>query len=97
MFSSLRVAKSILHLLGQLGENIIIGRRIVVRMFFLVHQRNINQRHQRYRMVALTPLIGLGVGGLAFGDEFCCQAIVFLVVPVDDNLYLFVIDVQPDM
>ena len=57
MFSAF--TEGILDFLCQFGENIIIGRGIVVGTLFLLHRRGVNQRHQRYCMITLAPLIGL--------------------------------------
>ena len=89
--------EDILDFSRQLGENINIGRGIVMGTLFLTHQRNVDECHQRHSVFTFAPFICLSIGIVALGDELGCTAIVFLVVTVDDNFYVFVIDVQPDM
>ena len=87
----------IFHLSGQPGKNIIVRHRIVVTMLLLIHECDVDERHERNHMIILPALISLGVGIIAVGDELGCQAIELFVLTVDDDIYLFVVDVQPDM
>ena len=57
------------NLSGQSCKNIIIGRRIIICTLFLMHQRYVDERHQRYDMITLAPLICLCIGIVALGDE----------------------------
>ena len=97
MFSLLLLTEGFLDFAGQLGKNIIIGRGIIVRTLLLIHQRNVNQCHQRHCMITLAPLICLCIGIIALGDELGCGTIEFFVVTIDDNLDFLVINVQLNM
>lgn len=90
-------AQCILHLSGQPGKNIIVRHRIVVTMLLLIHERNVDERHERYQVITLPTLICLGIGIVPVGDELGCQPIELFVLAIDDDVYLFVVDVQPDM
>ena len=46
-----------LNLRSQLSKNTIIGSRVVLATLPLIHQGNVNQRHQRDCVLALTTLI----------------------------------------
>ena len=81
----------------QFGKNIIIGRGIIMGTLFLIHQRDVDQRHQRYCMITLAPFICLRIGIIALCDELGCTTIVFLIVAIDYDFYFLVVDVQPDM
>ena len=48
--------KCLLYFRSQLSENTIVGISVVVAALTLVHQGDINQRHERYGMLALLTL-----------------------------------------
>ena len=93
MFLSLFLVKRTFNFGRKPCKNIIIGGGVVVGALFLIHERNVYQRHQRYGVVALTSLVGLGVGVVPLGDELGGQPVVLFVFAVDDNFYLLVVDV----
>lgn len=81
----------------QLGKNIIIGRRVVMAALTLIRQRDVDQRHQRYRMVTLAPLICLSIGIVALGDELGCVTVVLLIVALDNDFDFLIVNMQSDM
>ena len=87
----------VFNLSGQSCKNIIIGRRIIICTLLLMHQRNVDECHQCYDVITLTPFICLRIGIVALGDELGSGTIVLLVIAFDDDFYLFVVDVQSDM
>ena len=97
MFLSLLLAKCILYLLCQPGKNIVVGFGIVVGTLLLIHQCDVDERHQRYRMIILAPFVCLSIGIVALRDLLGCQTVELLVVTVDDDFYLLIVDMQPDM
>ena len=97
MFLSRTFTKCLLNLSDNLGKNFIIRSGIVACTLFLIHQCNIYQRHQRNDMITLTSLISLGVSVITFGDEFRRRTIILFIFSIDDDFYVFVVDVQSDM
>lgn len=95
--SSLIFAKRFFDFLGQTCENIIIGHRIIVCKLLLMHQRNVDERHQRNGMIALTTFVVGRIGIVALRNELGCIAIVLLIFWSNHHFYFFVIDVQRDM
>ena len=93
----LLLTEGILDFAGQLSKNIIIGRGIIMRTLLLIHQRNINQSHQRHCMITLAPFICLCIGIVALSDELGCSTIEFFVVTIDDNFYFFIVNMLLDM
>ena len=89
--------KCLLYFRSQLSENTIVGISVVVAALTLVHQGDINQRHERYGMLALLTLISLRIGVITVGNEFGCLTLEFLVGTLDGYFDFFVVDVQPDM
>ena len=86
-----------LNLRSQLRKNIIIGSSIILTALALMEQGNINQRHQRNCMLALSTLISLSIGIITVGYELGCTAIELFIGATYRHLNLFVIDVQPYM
>ena len=86
-----------LDLRSQLRKNTIIGRRVVLGALLLIHQGDVNQRHQRDCMFTLTALIRLSIGVITVGDELGCPTIQFLVIAVHRHFDFLVVDVQPYM
>ena len=86
-----------LNLRSQPSKNTIIGSCVIFAMLPLIHQGNVNQRHQRDCVLALTTLISLCIGIIAVGDELGCLTVILLVGTFHRHLYLFIVDVQPYM
>ena len=89
--------KGFFNFRSQLCENTIIGISVVVATLTLVHQSDIDKRHERNRMLALLTFISLRVGVITVGDEFGCLTIEFLVGTLDGYFDFFIVDMQPDM
>ena len=87
----------VFNLCSQACKNIIIGRGIIVGTLFLIHQRNIDEGHQRHCMFTLAPFICLSISIVALSDELGGCTIVLLFIAFDDDFYLFVVHVQRDM
>ena len=83
-----------LNLRSQLSKNILIGRRVVLLTVPLIHQGNVNQRHQRDCMLALAALIRLSIGVITVGNELGCLSIQFFIRTVDRHFDFLVVDVQ---
>ena len=81
----------------QPGKNIIIGRGIIMCTLLLIHQRDVDKRHQRYCMITLAPFICLCISIVALRDELGCATIEFLIIAIDHDFYFLVVDMQPDM
>ncbi len=62
--------KCLLYFRSQLSENTIIRVGVIIAALTLVHQGNIDKRHQSYRMLALLTLISLRIGVITVGNEF---------------------------
>ena len=86
-----------LNLRSQLSKNTIIRSRIVLAALPLIHQRDVDQRHQRDGMLTLLPLISLRIGIITGSDEFGGLTVEFLIGAVHRHLDIFVVDVQPYM
>ena len=57
------------NLRSQLSKNTFIGCRIVFGTLALIHQGDINQRHQRDCMLPLTTFVSLSIGIITVGYE----------------------------
>lgn len=59
---TLNLFQCVFYLRSQFGENIIIGLRVITAYFLLISQSDVDERHIKNFLVALTSLEYLGIG-----------------------------------
>ena len=74
------------NLRSQLSKNTFIGCRIVFGTLALIHQGDINQRHQRDCMLPLATLVSLSIGIITVGYELSRSTIILLVGTINRHL-----------
>ena len=89
--------QGLLNLRSQARENIIIGLGIVLGTLPLIHQRDVDKRHQANGMIALASLISLGIRVVAICYQLSGSTVIDFVLAVHSDLDFLVIDVQSYM
>ena len=82
------------NLRSQLSKNTFIGCRIVFGTQALIHQGDINQRHQRDCMLPLATLVSLSIDIITVGYELSRSTIILLVGTINRHLDFLIVDMQ---
>lgn len=94
---SLVISEHAFNFGSQTGENLCKWSYIITDTVLLIHQGNVYQCHQRYRVVTFALLVNLGIDIVPVGNELCGCTVVFLLGPVDYHLDFLVVNMQPYM